>query len=71
MQVVQIEYSAGIIREGQSAGIFRAGDPYALSAAFWCSVQGIMEQLAVSPDMLENGQFPETDWIIDIIRGAK
>lgn len=64
MEVDQVERSAEIIRVGQSEGIFRNGDPYALSAAFWCSVQGIMEQLAVTPDM----PLPETEWLIDIIR---
>lgn len=71
LSVSQVEQSAEIIKAGQQYGYFREGDPYALSFAFWSSVQGIMEQLAVSPEMLENGQFPETDWIIDIIRGAK
>lgn len=71
LSVSQVEQSAEIIKAGQQYGYFRDGDPYALSFTFWSSVQGIMEQLAVSPEMLENEQFPETDWIIDIIRGAK
>ena len=71
LSVSQAEQSAEIIKAGQQDGYFREGDPYALSFTFWSSVQGVMEQLAVSPEMLENGQFPETDWIIDIIRGAK
>ncbi len=69
--VNQVEQSAGIIEAGQQYGYFREGDPYALSFAFWSSVQGIMEQLAVSPEMIEKGQLPETDWLIDIIRGTK
>ena len=71
LSVSQVEQSAEIIKAGQQYGYFREGDPYALSFTFWSSVQGIMEQLAVSTEMLENGKFPETDWIIDIIRGAK
>ncbi|MGN0665510.1 MAG: TetR/AcrR family transcriptional regulator [Huintestinicola sp.] len=71
MSVDQVEQSAEIIAAGQKYGYFREGDPYTLSFAFWSSVQGIMEQLAVSPEMIEKGQLPETDWIIDIIRGAK
>lgn len=71
LSVNQVEQSAEIIKAGQQYGYFREGDPYALSFTFWSSVQGIMEQLAVSPETLENGQLPETDWIIDIIRGAK
>lgn len=71
MSVDQVEQSAKIISAGQKYGYFREGDPYALSFAFWSSVQGIMEQLAVSPEMIEKGQLPETDWIVDIIRGVK
>lgn len=71
MGVNQVEQSAEIIKEGQQYGYFKEGDPYTLSFTFWSSVQGIMEQLAVSPEMIENGQFPETDWIMDIIRSAK
>lgn len=70
MSVNQMEQSAEIIKTGQQYGYFREGDPYILSFTFWSSVQGIMEQLAASPEMLEDGQLPETDWIIDIIRGG-
>lgn len=69
MSVNQIEQSAKMIKAGQKQGCIRKGDPYALSFTFWSSVQGIMEQLASTPALLENGIFPETDWIIDIIRG--
>lgn len=71
MSVNQIEQSAEIIAAGQKYGYFREGDPYALSFTFWSSVQGIMEQLAVSPELIEKGQLPEADWIIDIIKGEK
>lgn len=70
MSVNQIDQSAEIIEAGQKYGYFREGDPYALAFTFWSSVQGIMEQLAVSPEMLAEGQaMPETDWILDMIRG--
>lgn len=65
MQVDQIEFSAKIIEQGQKNGIFRSGDPLALSTAFWCSVQGLMEYLATNPDI----PFPDPEWIIDIIKG--
>lgn len=67
LEINQIEQSAEIIQAGQKYGYFREGDPYALAAAFWSSVQGIMEQLAVFPET----PMPETDWILDIIRGTK
>ena len=60
-----------MIAAGQQYGYFREGDPYLLSFTFWSSVQGIMEQLAASPEILERGTLPDTDWIIDIIRGNK
>lgn len=71
MSVNQIEQSAEVIAAGQQYGYFREGGPYLLSLTFWSSVQGIMEQLAASPEMLARGTLPETDWIIDIIRGNK
>ena len=71
MGVNQIKQSSEIIEAGQKYGYFREGDPYMLSLTFWSSVQGIMEHLTVSPEMIANGTFPETDWLIDIIRGRK
>ena len=72
MSVNQIEQSAEIIAAGQQYGYFRKGDPYALSFAFWSSVQGIMEQIAVTPKMLSGEkELPSSEWIIDIIRGTK
>ena len=67
MSVNQIEQSAEIIEAGQQYGYFRDGDPYMLAFTFWCSVQGVMEQLAASSEMLENGTMPETDWLIGIL----
>lgn len=68
--VDQIEQSAEVIAAGQQYGYFRKGDPYLLAFTFWSSIQGIMERLAAAPEMAENGRFPETDWIIDILRGG-
>lgn len=65
MQVNQIEISAKIIEQGQKDGTFRSGDPLTLSTAFWCCVQGVMEYLAVRPDM----PLPDPEWIVDIIKG--
>ncbi len=72
LSVNQIEQSAEIIAAGQQYGYFREGDPYALSFAFWSSVQGVMEEIAISPEMLSGEkELPRAEWIIDIIRGAK
>lgn len=69
--VNQIEQSAEVIAAGQKYGYFREGDPYLLAFTFWSSIQGIMERLASAPELAESGRLPETDWIIDIIRGGR
>lgn len=71
LSINQVEQSAEIIKAGQQYGYFREGDPYVLSFTFWSSIQGIMEQLAASPEMIENRQLPETKWLIDILGGSK
>lgn len=63
MEMNQVEVSAKIIEQGQKEGYFREGNPLALSYAFWCSVQGLMEQFAVTPDM----PLPEVEWLLDIL----
>ncbi|MBR5091429.1 MAG: TetR/AcrR family transcriptional regulator [Ruminiclostridium sp.] len=64
LTVDQIRFSAELIKQGQETGSIRDGDPLALSNAFWCSVQGIMEYHAAVPDI----PLPETEWILDILR---
>lgn len=66
MQVNAIEESIAIIEAGQRQGTIKAGNPAALSNAFWCSVQGIMEQYAQDSSV----PLPEADWIVDIIRNT-
>jgi AcrR family transcriptional regulator len=67
MQVNTIEQTVPLIRKGQKNGTIRKGDPLALATAFWCSIQGIMEQAAC----VEDTPIPETGWIIDILRSHK
>ena len=64
LTVDQIRFSAKIIEQGQKLGSIRDGDPLALSNAFWCSVQGIMEYHAAVPEI----PLPEKEWILNIIR---
>ena len=64
MSVDQAAFSAEVIKKGQQSGTIRDGDPTALSYAFWCSIQGIMEQHLIFPEI----PLPKTEWIIDIIR---
>lgn len=53
-----------LIMQGQENGTIREGDPYALAVAFWCAIQGIAEQIAVSPEL----PCPKSEWIVDLLR---
>lgn len=64
MNVNTIEASVSLIERGQKDGTIRKGNPYALSAAFWSSIQGIMETYASNPDM----PLPEAEWICGILK---
>ena len=59
-----IQKSAKIIRAGQSAGTIRKGDPLALSLAFWGTIQGVCQIVAVNPDF----PCPEANWVVDMLR---
>jgi AcrR family transcriptional regulator len=63
-QVDNIHTSVSLIEKGQQEGTIKAGNPIALSAAFWCCIQGIAEQMAYNPEQ----PIPEPSWIVDIIR---
>jgi AcrR family transcriptional regulator len=56
--------TAKIIRKGQANGTIRAGDPLALSLAFWSAIQGVAETMAMNADM----PCPESEWVADILR---
>lgn len=64
LKVDNIDMSTSLIKIGQSDGTIRQGNPKALSTAFWCSIQGIAEQLALYPRTPP----PEAKWIVDILR---
>lgn len=66
-QVKNIEQCIPIIEAGQQKGVFRKGNPHALSNAFWCSIQGVAEQIAIHP----NVPLPEPEWILDIIKNKE
>lgn len=66
LQVDTIEQFVPIIEQGQKEGTIRAGDPRALSMAYWCSIQGIAEQYAINTEI----QLPKPEWIVDIVRGS-
>lgn len=53
-----------IIESGQALGEIREGNSKALSIAFCCSLFGITEELALTPNI----PCPEASWIIDILK---
>jgi len=55
------------IRKGQKNETIRKGKPAALAIAFWGALQGIAEEIALSPDT----PVPDSEWIVDILRGEK
>jgi len=57
--------TAEIIRQGQQNGTIRQGDPLALAIAYWSSIQGIAETIAMYPQM----PCPQSEWVADILRG--
>lgn len=54
------------IKDGQSQGIIRQGNPMALAMAFWLSVQAYVELIALNPGM----PYPESNWFVDILRAG-
>ena len=59
-----IDSTAEIIKKGQESGVFREGDSKLLAVCFWATVQGIMEEMALSPDM----KAPDPEWIVAILK---
>ena len=64
LNVNQIDATAEMIRKGQKSGVFRKGDAKLLATVFWASVQGVMEEMAMNPDM----KTPDPEWICGILR---
>lgn len=53
-----------VIEKGQQLGEIKAGDPAALTVAFWGVIQGVAEYRAIRPGV----PIPESGWIIDMLR---
>ena len=62
MEVDMYTSTVALMKKGQERGVIREGDPYALSIAYWSSIQGICEQMAVLPD----APCPTGKWIADM-----
>lgn len=67
LRVDTIQQFVPLVEWGQKEGSIRAGEPLALSNAFWSSIQGIAENYAAHP---ETG-LPRAEWIVDIVRAKK
>ena len=63
LNVNQIETTAKIIKKGQKSGTVRKGDAKLIATVFWAAVQGIMEEMAMNPDM----KAPDPEWIAGMI----
>lgn len=63
-QINSVEASIPIIEAGQRNKTIREGNPYALAIAYWSAIQGIAEVIALQPD----SPYPESEWIVDILR---
>ncbi len=62
-KVSAVSDSVPLIKRGQAEGIFRTGDPVALSLAFWCCIQGIAEEIAIHPELA----CPEPEWVLGLL----
>ena len=64
MSVDTIGSTVPLIKQGQKTGLFHKGDAELMSACFWASVQGIMEEMAMDSTM----KAPDPKWIVSILR---
>ena len=64
MRVNTIEQFVPIIEWGQQEGTIKEGEPWVISNAFWCSIQGIAERYATNQEI----DLPQAEWIVDIVR---
>lgn len=63
-EMVIMQWSAVKVKEGQDQGVFKGGDPLALSIAFWASLTGIIQQVALDPSL----PVPQGEWLVDILK---
>lgn len=62
-----IKKSIPIIEKGQALGEIKAGDGEALAIAFWCSIQGIAQYIALCPE----APCPNVDWIVSLLENEE
>lgn len=62
-----IKKSMPLIEKGQLLGEIKQGNAEALAVAFWCSIQGIAQYIALHPET----PCPDTMWVISILENRK
>lgn len=62
-----MEKSALIIEKGQLQGDIKQGNAQALAVAFWCSIQGIAQYIALHPET----PCPDPMWIVTILENKE
>lgn len=59
--------TVALIELGQKQGTIRDGDSLSLSVAFWSSIQGMAEAVALMPEL----PMGDPEWFMDILRRPK
>ncbi|TQR33495.1 TetR/AcrR family transcriptional regulator [Lysinibacillus sphaericus] len=62
-----IRKSVPLIEKGQMLGEIKQGNAEALAVAFWCSIQGIAQYIALHPET----PCPDTMWVISILENRE
>ncbi len=62
-----IKRSIPLIEKGQLLGEIKQGNAEALAVAFWCSIQGIAQYIALHPEK----PCPNTMWIMSIVENKE
>lgn len=62
-----IKKSIPLIVKGQLLGEIKQGNAEALAVAFWCSIQGIAQYIALHPET----PCPNTKWVISILENRE
>jgi TetR/AcrR family transcriptional regulator len=62
-----IKKSIPLIEKGQLLGEIKQGNAEALAVAFWCSIQGIAQYIALHPET----PCPNSKWVISILESRE
>lgn len=60
----ELDQSVLIIKNGQIQGTIKSGDPLALALAFWSSIHGVVENIALHPEL----PIPKSSWLVSILK---